>query len=451
MITPKKKKEKVSRKKIREILNNFKLCVELYKIIRHFFPDLIPLLKQTKDPRNPSYIKYENYIHLFTRILAVIFQIKSMRRITEEFNMNACIENIRQMLGCEKLEELPHWSSINNYLEELKPEEIELILPKLCNRLIRMRSFEGSRIRNKYWQIIVDGVHLFSFKERHCQHCLTKDHKDKAGNIIWTEYYHCVLEAKLVLNGNIVCSIATEFIENETINVSKQDCERNAFYRLTSKLAQYFPKLPVCLTMDSLYACGPVFDICKQNNWHYIIRFKDGSIPSVAKEFNVLKEMEPEQIIVKTENSIRKEYRYVTDIPYQSHMLNIVEYIQSDLTYPFMFITDLPINKCNYESLVNDGRRRWKIENEGFNAQKNHGYELTHMFSKNDNAIKNHYLLIQIGHMIAQFIENALELWKLIKVPSCHIAELIKQSFQTTILSDTDINLFNQKNQYRFP
>jgi hypothetical protein len=34
-----------------------------------------------------------------------------------------------------------------------------------------------------------------------------------------------VLEAKLVAGG-IVFSIATEFIENEDENVSKQDCER---------------------------------------------------------------------------------------------------------------------------------------------------------------------------------------------------------------------------------
>jgi len=371
--------------------------------------------------------------------------------MTEEFNKNACIENARQILGLETLAELPHWSSINDYLERLKPEELESILPKLCNRLIRMRSFESSRIRNKYWQIIVDGVHLFTFNERHCPHCLTKTHKDKNGNTIWTEYYHYVLEAKLVLHGNIVISIATEFVENETEDVSKQDCERNAFYRLADKLFRYFPRLPVCLTMDSLYACAPVFDVCRHNNWRFIIRFKDGSIPSVAEEFHALKGMEPSQSIVRTQAGVTKTCRYVTHIPYQSHDLNIVECIQSDLAYPFVFITDLPVSKRNCESLVNDGRRRWKIENEGFNIQKNHGYGLTHLFSKNITAMKNHYLLTQIGHMIAQFIEEALHLWRLIRAPSYQIAQLVKRSFQTTILSETDIASIYQQKQYHFP
>ena len=430
---------------------NLNLCAELYKIIRHFFPGLISLLKRTKDPRNASYTTYPNHVHLLTRILGAVFQITSMRKMTEEFNKNGCIENVRQILGLEVLEDLPHWSSINDYLERLQPEELESIQPKLCNRLIRMRSFENSRIRNKYWQIIVDGVHLFTFHERHCPHCLTKTHKDKNGNPVWTEYYHYALEAKLVLNDNIVISIATEFIENEKADVSKQDCERNAFYRLAGKLFQCFPRLAICLTMDSLYACAPVFDVCRQNNWRFIIRFKDGSIPSVAEEFHVLKGMEATQSIVQTAADVTKTWQYVTSIPYQSHTLNIVEYTQSDLTYPFVFITNLPVCERTVESLINDGRRRWRIENEGFNVQKNHGYGLTHLFSENDTAMKNHYLLIQIGHMIAQFIEEALHLWRLIRAPSYQIAQLLKQSFQTTIFSETDIVSIYRRTQYRFP
>ena len=41
-------------------------------------------------------------------------------------------------------------------------------------------------------------------------------------------YYHKVLEAKLVLAENIVISLDTEFIENESEKVSKNDCEINA-------------------------------------------------------------------------------------------------------------------------------------------------------------------------------------------------------------------------------
>lgn len=55
---------------------------------------------------------------------------------------------------------------------------------------------------------------------------------------------------------------------------------------------------------------------------------------------------------------------------------------------------------------------RWKIENEGFNAQKQHGYSLGHLYSENYQALKNHYYLIQIGHMIGQFMEAWERIWK---------------------------------------
>ena len=409
------------------------------------------MLKQVNDPRHKSYIDYENYVILFCRILAVIFRIGSMRKITGEFNNSNCINNIAVILELENLQELPYWETINDYLKLFEATELECIIHKLVYRLIRMRSFENSRIRNKYWHIVVDGTQLYNSNERHCPQCLTKEHKYKEnGNIKWTEYYHNALEAKLVINGCIVISIATEFIENEKPNASKQDCELNAFYRMAKKLEQRFPRLPICFGMDSLYACGPVFDLMKRNNWRFIIRFKDGSIPSVAEEFHALKTMESKQAFTKTEPGIVKTYRYVKGIPYQAHMLNVVECVQSDLDYPFVFITDLPVSNKNCEHLIEEGRKRWKIENEGFNIQKNQGYELKHLFSKDYTAMKNHYLLIQIGHMVAQLFEHALDIWKLNKVPAYEIFQTLKHSFKSYALNKNDINCCLIRLRYRY-
>ncbi len=36
---------------------------------------------------------------------------------------------------------------------------------------------------------------------------------------------------------------------------------------------------------DSLYASEPMFKCIKDNGWHFLIRYKDGSIPSVAEEY----------------------------------------------------------------------------------------------------------------------------------------------------------------------
>ncbi len=52
------------------------------------------------------------------------------------------------------------------------------------------------------------------------------------------------------------------------------------------------------------------------------------------------------------------------------------------------------------------GRCRWKIENEGFNIQKNGGFNLEHAYSTGEKQIKNFYVLLQIAHLILQLLER---------------------------------------------
>ncbi len=95
--------------------------------------------------------------------------------------------------------------------------------------------------------------------------------------------------------------------------------------------------------------------------------------------------------------------------------MNYAEYKDSSRPYAFYFLTDLPISKKNIKELTEQGRRRWAIENHGFNTQKRQGYNLEHMYSKDYNGMKNHYYLIQIGHMIAQIMEAWKKVWEKIK------------------------------------
>jgi hypothetical protein len=413
-------------------------------------PGLHELLEGVEDPRHSSYITYESRVLLYTRILGAAMRLGSTRRMTNAFNHTECIGNMGVLLGLAELEEIPHWSTINNYLERVSPEKLARIVPEIIKRVIRMRTFDGSRIRGKYWQVIVDGVHLYSFNQRHCPHCLTRTHRDKAGNVIWVEYYHCALEAKIVFHGNIVCSIGTEFIENEEEDVSKQDCERRAFYRLGAKIRSYFPRLPMCVTMDSLYACAPVMDICEANKWAYIIRFKEGSIPTVAQEYAALKKYEAKEAIERVQGDVKSRYTYVNGIEYQGYLINVVECAIDNQTHPFVFITNLPVDGRNCIQLSDDGRRRWKIENEGFNAQKNEGYGLTHLFSKDYAAMKNHYILIQLGYMIAQFLEESLPIWKTAKMTSYDIADRFRVAFQSTWLCGEDARSNTKNRRFRF-
>ena len=55
--------------------------------------------------------------------------------------------------------------------------------------------------------------------------------------------------------------------------------------------------------------------------------------------------------------------------------------------YSIAWVTSLPVNKDNVAEIAACGRARWKIENEGFNVMKNHGYELEHNFGHGETFL----------------------------------------------------------------
>jgi hypothetical protein len=62
----------------------------------------------------------------------------------------------------------------------------------------------------------------------------------------------------------------------------------------------------------------------------------------------------------------------------------------------------------NVPTLANKaGRLRWKIENEGFNLQKNGGFCLEHAYSQNETAHKVFYLLLQIALTFFQLMAKS--------------------------------------------
>ena len=415
-----KTKAKITRKDAREHLAQLHLACELVKVIRHYFPGLMTMLKRLDDPRDPRYITYESHVLLMTRILSSIFYISSMRKTSQEFNSDTVIENVGYLCGTPELSELPYWETINDYLKKLDPSQLQSVVCRLVRHLIRCRVFEGSRVRGKYWQIILDGTQLESSHKELDPKSMYRTHR-KGTPEEYREYYYYVLEAKLVLRGNILVSIMTEFVENEGREVEKQDCERKACWRLLEKLHEEFPRLPVCLSADSLYACDTFFKECRRYGYHYILRFKEGSIPYVSNEFETLRKVEENQ--QKEEREDKTQWTdYVNGIDYEGNIISVLEYREEKRDKKggreekrFLFITDLPVTKRNVRATAETGRLRWKIENEGFNTQKNYGYCLEHMYSKKYQGMKNHYYLIQIGHMIAQVMEAWEGLWKKVR------------------------------------
>ena len=85
------------------------------------------------------------------------------------------------------------------------------------------------------------------------------------------------------------------------------------------------------------------------------------------------------------------------------------------------------------------GRKRWLIENEGFNIQKNHRYMITHANSLDYNAMKNHYLITQIADILMQMYENGDKGVKELKYTIKKISEELLESIRKQELGREDL------------
>ena len=79
----------------------------------------------------------------------------------------------------------------------------------------------------------------------------------------------------------------------------------------------------------------------------------------------------------------------------------------------FAWLTPLPVGRKTVEEIARKGGcSRWKVENEGFNRQKNSGLNLEHAYSEGEHWAAYYYLL-QVAHILLQLLEKGSLLRKL--------------------------------------
>ena len=380
---------------------------ECNKIQKRFYPELFSKFGQIKDPRNSSYITYSTKEMLGSLYYKGIAGISSMRAMTEAFNNEQVTRNLYQFMDGKEKEYLPHGVTLNEFLERVNPAELEEIQRDIAYQMIRRKTFDDAKILGK-WRILVDGSELDEGKQQKNEKYLSRTY-NKGEDSEFTKYHRSVLEAKLYLGNNLVCSIATETIENSeeynekkmTDEQVKQDCESKAFVRLAAKIKKAFPRLAICIVADGLYVSSTVLGICKKNGWDYIIRYKEGSAPSIAEEYRSLPERE----------KAGSDTGYANGIVFNEYEVNLIHYTERKIvdgeekTTEFAWITSIWITEKNAGKIVRGGRSRWKIENQGFNRQKHWQGDIEHACSWNEKAQKNHYLLEQISDLMKQLYE----------------------------------------------
>ena len=425
----------MNRKQRRELRKDKNLVKELYSIIVKYLPKLLDMFNDLTDTRNQAYVTYSMKTICVTRLFGLLCGLTTMTDISNKFDSECVINNISKICS-DDLTELPYWETIQDVFININTNELRNIQKYIVKTLIRSKMFDKYRFNGSF-QLLFDGTGLSNHDYNLNNNCLKRKYKN--GKI---SYYKYVLECKLVV-GNIVISLDSEFIENKDMltEKQKQDCELNAFKRIVKRIKKNYSKYKFIITGDALYASNPVINICKKYKWNYIFNLKPDRLKEINESFEG-------NIKLLNETNILNYY-LSTGIKYRNNKLNVIKYIEKKKlkTTTFRYITDLIVTNNNIKEIVELGRRRWKIENEGFYTQKHRTFNICHLNSKNDTAMKNHYFFIQFAHTIRQLLEQGNILTKSLKLKIKEVSAYLLKALTSTT---TDLNKIETSFQLRF-
>ena len=423
---------RTTRKRKREALKKCNLFKDILKVIKHFWPDFLSIIGQVTDPRHQSYIVYSQECLLMTRMFSFFCNHQSFNHMNESFNKDVVIENFKFLFD-ENITEIPHGDTINNYLSEISIDELRKVLYAMLNRLIRSKVTDDSRINNKYHQIVIDGVNMFVVQNDQIDGGIERKHRNGK-----TMYHIDMLVAYMTL-GNIVIPVDIEPIENVGKTYDKQDCEINAAKRLLKRMKKKFKRLPICISADALYLSEPMISLIEENHWKYTITYKENKPKELKEYYETLQKANDTNVHLKEQ----EKYEYYNGIEYKNKKINIISYTkrnkEDEIVEKFSYVTNIEIKETNYKDMVKICRKRWMIENQGFNELKNHGYYLSHIYSYNENAIKAHVIIMLISQMIMNFLriyERKKGRYETLR----KMGEEIKEALRNKVLSATDID-----------
>jgi hypothetical protein len=390
----------------------------LVQTVRHFFPDLNDWLERLPDTRLQQACRYPTRFLAWWGILLYLLQLAARRQLDYHLHTDGpqVLPNLNR-LAQTRLTTRPVHDTLDHFLGHVALDGWERLRRQLVQRLLRMKALDAARLLGRP-VLLVDATGLLCFHRRHCPHCLVQRHGTH------TLYLHQVLEAKLLGPAGIVISLGSEFIDNadaagaagRSAEAVKQDCELKAAARLLPRIKKAYPQLAFVLAVDNLYACGTFFALAAELGWSYVVTFQEGRTPALWAEYRALLAASPQNVVQQRVGAERVQVlRWLPRLDYQDSTgrdfrlaaLECTETTAAGQEQYFAWLTDLPVvRKTVAEIAQKGGRARWKVENEGFNRQKNSGLNLEHVYSIDPEKWKVYYLLLQIAFVLVQLLER---------------------------------------------
>ncbi len=406
-----------------------------FRLLRRELPALLARLEQIPNPRDPKKCRHRLTVLLIDGLLMFVFQFASRREVNRELTRPQFEANLRLLFP--ELETLPHADTLYRLLRDSDVAHLEQAHIELVQRLIRAKTFRRYLIQPRL-SIAIDGSQKL------------------AGDTLWDEnllqrtvgaednrhpqYFVYVLEASLAFQNGLVIPQLSEFLEyaKGDTDAHKQDCEQRAFARLSERLKALFPRLPILLLLDGLYANGPVMQRCRHYHWQFMSVLKNQDLATVWEEFHALHALQPNGFR-RNWGQRRQRFSWVNGIDYafsqhgRRHLsLHVVVCEETWETVDdqghrvtksarHAWLSSHPLSRDNVHERCNLGARyRWGIE-ANFLVEKHQGYHYEHAFALNWSAMKGYHYLMHLAHLfnaLARFARHLRDLYRELGVRS---------------------------------
>ena len=368
---------------------------KLRALIQHRFAYLNGLFNAFDDKRDPDDCLYTIATLLWLVILGFLCRKGSRNAMDVDRNTGLAPANLlalseqRRWPGGRPLT-APCTQTVTRFLDILSPGCLEQVLVAVAHTLLRSKLLDDARFCG-YVLIAIDGTKQENFRRWFAP---------------WRRKYRYVLHAKIIGPDGTAFTVIAEPCDHYDTERGKLDCERAAFQRLVVRLKSAFPRLPICLLGDALFACEAVYDTCQRHEWKYIFTFKEGSYSAVFKEVTNLLPVVPEQVYCIERKDFCQDTRWVNDVAFGDRRLRVVLQGEVDGTTEYFcaWVTNWLIHSPERAAGVAAAARwRSRIE-ESYNVQKNGGFGLEHAFRETDGGAANYHLLMQLAHTFSQLL-----------------------------------------------
>lgn len=406
--------------------------IEQARIFRDQLPTLLKRLENIKDVRDPKKVKHKLTVLLLYGILTFVFHRASRRDANRTLTRPQFVENLKLLFP--ELESIPHHDTLYRLLERIDVSQIEAAHLDVIRRFIANKKFRRYLIAN-CWPIAIDGSQKLARESQWTEETLQRELKK--GESASLQHYVYVLEANLAFHNGMTIPLMSEFLSyaDGDIANAKQDCEQRAFHRLAGRLKDAFSHLPIMIFLDGLYPNGPIVELCRKQNWEFMIVLQDGSLPRVWREAEGLKKLLPDNHHDRQWHNRQQHFWWVNDIEHhygpndrlhqKVHVVVCEESWQEIAkgsteaiikTARHAWISSRPLSAANVHERCNLGaRHRWSGIESSFLVEKHHGYQYEHAFAYNWSAMKGYHYLMRLAHMINVVAQHASTLVKIVK------------------------------------